>query len=392
MNSSDPSVSTYFAPAGRDSIDELERKSEVVAAVPMLQSTIDAMSDHVLILNGNRQIIGVNRPVLEMLDCRLTDILGKRPGELIGCRNPEAGPDGCGTAKECMTCGAVSAILESRRTENKVTRECRVALEEPVGGALDLKVSATGVVVGDERFTICVLKDISDEKRLAVLARLFFHDVLNTAGGIQGYTELLRERVAKDSPEDQELEDLEELAEQLIEEIRAQRDLTYAESGELEPEFESVQTSGLLQRLKTLYSKHPIARGRTIVLADTWQGQIVTDPQLLSRVLGNMIKNALEAVQVGQSVTAQCAERGKLVVFSVQNPGVMPSEVQMQIFQRSFSTKSSQGRGIGTHSMKLLGERYLGGCVTFTSREPDGTTFSISLPKVAGGQRSNVEA
>jgi signal transduction histidine kinase len=32
--------------------------------------------------------------------------------------------------------------------------------------------------------------------------------------------------------------------------------------------------------------------------------------------------------------------------------------------------------------MKLFGERYLGGSVRFTSREPEGTTFVITLPKV----------
>ena len=385
MHTTEPSVLSYYAPAGRERIDELQRKSAAVTAAPLLQSTIDAMSDLVLILDGSRQVIGANQPVLEMLDCRLTDVLGKRPGELIGCRNPAVGPDGCGTAKECMTCGAVNAILESQRTDDKVTRECRVALDEPVGGALDLKVYATAVDVAGERFTICVLKDISDEKRLAVLARLFFHDVMNTAGGIRGYTELLRERVAKDSPQDQELGELEELAEQLIEEIRGQRDLIYAESGELEPEFEPLQIPGLLQRLGRLYSNHPTARGRSIVLADGWQGQIITDRRLLSRVLGNMVKNALEAVKLGQSVTIRCVEHGEQVVFTVQNPGVMPVEVQMQVFQRSFSTKGGQGRGIGTHSMKLLGERYLCGKVSFVSCEPDGTTFSITLPKVVEG-------
>ena len=392
MESTDPGILTHFAPAGRDSDEQLQRKSVSVAAAPLLQSTIDAMSDLVLILNGNRQVIGANRPVLEMLDCRLADVLGKRPGELIGCRNPAVGPDGCGTAKGCMTCGAVNAILESRRTEGKVTRECRISLEEPVGGALDLEVHATAVDVADERFTICVLKDISDEKRLAVLARLFFHDVMNTAGGIRGYTELLRERFEQDSPEDQELGELEELAEQLIEELQAQRDLIYAESGELEPDFEPLQTSDLLQRLAGLYSKHPVARGRSITVSDDWQGQIDTDRHLLSRVLGNMIKNALEAVKPGESVSVQCAEQGGYVVFRVQNPGVMPAQVKLQIFQRSFSTKGGQGRGIGTHSVKLLGERYLGGKVGFSSCEPDGTTFWITLPKAAAGQLSGDES
>jgi signal transduction histidine kinase len=57
----------------------------------------------------------------------------------------------------------------------------------------------------------------------------------------------------------------------------------------------------------------------------------------------------------------------------------MPKEVQMQIFQRSFSTKG-KGRGIGTYSIKLLTETYLGGKVSFRSEERHGTTFRIDLP------------
>ena len=65
----------------------------------------------------------------------------------------------------------------------------------------------------------------------------------------------------------------------------------------------------------------------------------------------------------------------------VSNPEIMPQEVQFQIFQRSFSTKGEVGRGIGTYSMKLFGERYLGGKVDFVSYSPEGTTFRLSLPK-----------
>ncbi len=381
MNAGNPKISTHYAPAGRDSAGELRRKYEVIEAAPLLQQTIDAMSDLVLILNGNRQVISANRQVLETLDCGLNDVLGKRPGELVGCHNAAIGPDGCGTATDCMTCGAVNAILECREITEKVTRECRISLEEPVGGALDLRVSATAVDVQGVRFTICVMKDISDEKRLAVLARLFFHDVMNTAGGIQGYTELIREEVPAHSPEDEDLQVLSGLADQLMDEIRAQRDLTYAEAGELEPECDSVSVRDFLQQLRTAYSKHPVAYQRQIALADVWSGEIITDQRLLGRVLGNMIKNALEAIGSGQTVTMHCREQGGDVVFGVHNPTVMPADVQAQIFQRSFSTKAAQGRGIGTHSVKLLGERYLRGKVWFTSSEAAGTTFSIRLAK-----------
>jgi sensor histidine kinase regulating citrate/malate metabolism len=68
-------------------------------------------------------------------------------------------------------------------------------------------------------------------------------------------------------------------------------------------------------------------------------------------------------------------------VFSVHNASVMPPEVQLQVFQRSFSTKLEVGHGIGTYSIRLIGERYLRGQVAFCSRAPEGTIFTITLPK-----------
>ena len=379
-------VDTYFAPAGRDRPDELAHKQYLVASVPLLQRTIDAMSDMVLILNGCRQVVGANRRLLELLECEPRAVMGKRLGELLGCKNATGGPDGCGTGPDCALCGAVNAILESQQLDGQVTRECRISLADPIGAALDLKVSATAVGVDGERFTICVAKDISDQKRLGVLARLFFHDVMNTAGNIQGYTELLRERLTSTSAEDEELAELAQLSEELVEEIRAQRDLTYAENGELDPDFQPTETRELLRHLQRTFARHPVARNRTIALGEIWAGTITTDPRLLGRVLGNMVKNALEAIPQGQTVTIRCLERGDSLVFSVNNPGVMPEDVQRQVFQRSFSTKSKSGRGIGTHSIKLLGERYLDGKVGFTSDPAEGTTFSIRLRKVPAEQ------
>ncbi|MBK7188571.1 MAG: hypothetical protein IPH86_07860 [bacterium] len=60
----------------------------------------------------------------------------------------------------------------------------------------------------------------------------------------------------------------------------------------------------------------------------------------------------------------------------------MPRTVQLQVFQRSFSTKG-RDRGIGTYSIKLLTEKYLGGKASFVSDEGQGTTFSVTLPRRA---------
>ena len=92
-----------------------------------------------------------------------------------------------------------------------------------------------------------------------------------------------------------------------------------------------------------------------------------------------MLKNALEACRSGQSVLAGCREVGGCVQFWVHNPSFIPREVQLQLFQRSFSTKGT-GRGLGTYSMKLLSERYLKGQVFFTSTPEAGTTFTAAYP------------
>ncbi|MHB8902919.1 MAG: ATP-binding protein [Thermoguttaceae bacterium] len=118
---------------------------------------------------------------------------------------------------------------------------------------------------------------------------------------------------------------------------------------------------------------------------------MLIDPRLLARVHGNMIKNAVEATPEGERVTIGCEDRGRHVAFVVSNPTVMPEKVSLQIFQRSFSTKGEAGRGIGTYSIKLLGETYLGGRVSFTSRDPEGTTFTLVVPKVRLGELAGEE-
>jgi sensor histidine kinase regulating citrate/malate metabolism len=92
-----------------------------------------------------------------------------------------------------------------------------------------------------------------------------------------------------------------------------------------------------------------------------------------------MTKNALEASKPGDKITLSSSVSGKGVVLSVNNPGVIPEDIKLQIFKRSFSTKGT-GRGIGTYSMKLFGENYLHGKIKVESNDWTGTTFFLELP------------
>ena len=370
---------TFFAPAGRDSSEDFTRKVEIVRNSPLLTASLNAIPGMVMILNTNRQIVAANQAMLRILQVADHDLLQKRPGEVVGCVRPKEGPDGCGTSRHCATCGAVTAILESRTQNIQVVRECRIVTEDGSGsGALDLRVAATPIEVEEEKFVVVAVEDISQPNRMAVLQRVFFHDVLNTAGCISGYADYL---AAEHGAVHEVSELLIHLSEQLIEEINAQRDLVSAEAGDLAVQADMLMTKQVLDDLQKQYLKSPVLGERKIELGQVWSGVIWTDRRLLMRILGNMLKNGLEATSPGQTVRMDCLNRGDEVAFAVQNPGVMAEEVQLQMFQRSFSTKGQTGRGIGTYSMKLLGERYLGGRVEFVSQAPEGTTFTLSLSK-----------
>lgn len=374
-----PTLPTRFAPAERASQGDVQRQAGYLSGKPLKQQLLDAMPDMVMILNRERQLIYSNRALLQFLGLADSQsIIGLRPGEVLHCIHAFECAGGCGTTDSCSECGAVRAVLSAQQG-NRAVEECRVTRQQNQQiEALDLRVWATPLVLNDEPFTIFVVKDISDERRRLALERVFFHDVLNTAGALRGTAELMSDSATCDAQELTGM--LYKLSEQLIEEIRTQRDLAAAEDNQLGVDPSPIRSLSLLLQVAQMYQGHKAARARHIrVDPEAADAEFVSDPILLGRVIGNMVKNALEAIEPGQAITLGCRIIGEGVEFWVHNPGFMPPSVQLQLFQRSFSTKG-KGRGLGTYSMKLLSERYLHGSVSFTSSLETGTTFVGRYP------------
>ncbi|MBP8856997.1 MAG: HAMP domain-containing histidine kinase, partial [Anaerolineaceae bacterium] len=177
-------------------------------------------------------------------------------------------------------------------------------------------------------------------------------------------------------------DDILRMSEGLIDVIQTQREITQAENGDLEVKPELCRPAELVEEMAALYRKQePVTGIRVATEVSGAVMEFITDPVLLRRILLNIVKNAVEASRPGDTVTVGCSREGERVVFQVHNPAVMPELVRLQVFQRSFSTKGA-GRGLGTYGARLLGERYLGGTVSFTSEPGKGTLFSIGLPYI----------
>ncbi|MBD3167757.1 GHKL domain-containing protein, partial [bacterium] len=330
--------------------------------------------------NEHRQAVLANRKFYEFTaELDGLEVLGRRPGEILHCIHASESHDGCGTTEFCSTCGAAQAVISSLKGI-QAEEECRITLSTDVEQeALDLRVWTSPFVYENESFTLFSLLDISDEKRRMMLEHIFFHDVLNTAGVLLGFTDLARQgKIDRNNREG--FHTLHSHTKDLIEQIHTHRDLKLAETGELEVKPTPFGTRHFLQDLLHTYSRLPQAKGIVIDLDHSlYDVTIESDKRLLKRVLGNMIKNAVEASVRGDTVSLGCRRADPYIVFSVHNRGYIPRDIQLQLFKRSFSTKGD-GRGYGAYSMKLLTETYLDGKVGFATSKEDGTEFQACLP------------
>lgn len=367
---------THFLPAETASPEEVRRQSELILSAPLVTEMLDGMINFALVLNRQRQAVYVNKPFREFLSSHgIEGLIGKRMGNLVGCKHPPEAEGGCGTTEACERCGAAQALAHALKGE-PASGECRI-LSRSAGDDLDLKVSTKPLKVGGEEFLLLSLLDISSDKRRSVMERLFFHDVINTAGGVQGLLSVME----ASSPGEAAgyVPTAARAADRMVEQILAQKDLAAAERGELRPRAEPVRSAEFLAEVAGLFSAHEVAKDKKLVVAaDCEDVALLTDKTLLSRVIGNLAKNALEAERAGATVTLGCRKEGGRAVFTVHNPSRMPEESRLQVFQRSFSTKGA-GRGLGTYSIRLLSERYLKGKVSFAVG-PDGTTFRAEYP------------
>ena len=367
---------TLFAPGDRVSPDVIKTQHEMLVNTPMIKNVIDSIPEIVMVINWQRQIVYANYTMVKLLEIEGTDtILGKRPGEILRCVHSDEMPGGCGTTEFCCVCGAVESLMESQEN-GRSEKECRLTRKD--GNVLDLKISSVLLKVNDEIFVIFTITDISNEKRRRILERIFLHDILNTAGGVYCYAELLKEAELEETKDYSDV--ILDLSSNLLDEIKAQKELTAAENNELIARSQTLNSRKILNTVLDLFENHDICKGRKILIdEDSAEDVFVSDGVLLKRVLINMVKNALEAVESGETVLLSCVRKEENLQFSVKNPGVMPRTIQLQIFQRSFTTKGV-GRGLGTYSIKLLTERYLKGKASFITSEEEGTVFLVLIP------------
>lgn len=206
------------------------------------------------------------------------------------------------------------------------------------------------------------------------------HDILQPMNAARLYASSLLER--RLAPEDAEIARSIDASLLAVEEIlRAIVDLSRMDAGRLEPDIQSVPLAPLLERLRVEFD--PIAHEKGLqlrVLPSTCS--VHSDPQLLRRILQNLIANAIKYTSHGR-VSVGVRRRGGFVELQVLDtgPGIPPkkhAEIFKEFHRLDDSSGFDRGIGLGLSIVDRIG-RILDHHVGLRSRLDKGSCFFVRL-------------
>ncbi len=107
------------------------------------------------------------------------------------------------------------------------------------------------------------------------------------------------------------------------------------------------------------------------------------DEKILELILTNLINNAIKYSPENTTIDIEAFTKENMLSVKVTDQGIgIPENEQKYIFKRYFRAENAllnQGTGIGLNIIKSHLEN-LGGNINFTSKENEGSTFTVTLP------------
>jgi signal transduction histidine kinase len=221
------------------------------------------------------------------------------------------------------------------------------------------------------------------------------HELRTPLTSIQGYVKtMLRPNVSfSDEQRQSFLEAVERQSERLRTLIEDLLVVSRLEGHQLKAVVAPVQVPQMLDRVMAELghrkATHPI---ELVVDKDT--PVLESDEGKIHQVVSNLVENACKYSPDGSKVEVTARREGDGVLVSVRDG--IPEEARDKIFDRFFqvdqsSTRSAGGTGLGLYICRRLAEA-LGGRVWLEASGPEGSVFSLWVPRRAPAPGSRIAA
>ena len=235
---------------------------------------------------------------------------------------------------------------------------------------------------------VAVKQDVSRRKETERLredlVNTLVHDLRNPLTVIRGALELIHGDPALARPE--LLRPALQASDRLIDLVSRLLEVHGLEQGRLPLERSEHDLTALVEEAAAMQG--PLARERGLrLLTEVSPGMpaVEVDASLVSRVLQNLLGNALKFTPAGGTVGVRATHdpaRGVVVSVADDGPGI-PAELRERLFQEFVRGRHAQrGSGLGLAFCRKAVEAH-GGRISVESEPGRGTTFTFDLP-VAG--------
>jgi PAS domain S-box-containing protein len=351
-----------------------ERTKDLRKSEEQTRSIFSASPDAITVTDLNGNIIECNEQTLRMHEyTSKQELIGQSFLKLIVERDHEKAVE---NLKKTLEQG------QMKNTEYVLTTKSGREFPAELSSSIVMDASHNPLRI------VTITEDITERKsmerqlfrseRLAAigeLAGMVGHDLRNPLTGIAGATYYLKTKYGSE---------LDERAKEMLSIIR--KDIEY--SNKIINDLLEYSKEARLELMAT--NPHAIVRDaitlaripRKIRLIDFTRDEprITVDVDKLKRAFVNMIKNAVDAMPRGGTltITNEIGSDGK-VKFMFKDTGVgMTKQVASKVFTPLFTTKA-KGMGFGLAICKRNVEAH-GGSITVKSRLGKGTTFTVTIP------------
>jgi signal transduction histidine kinase len=214
---------------------------------------------------------------------------------------------------------------------------------------------------------------------LVHLSRGLAHEIRNPLGGIQGAIEILAEEVSRTSPKremvDVGLRETGRLNTVLDDFLQFAR----PREPDMQPFAPGDAVRHVVELLKTEADKSGV---KLLARPEDGITQAHGDMELITQVLLNLVRNAVQASGPGDTVEVVCRSAPAAIVFEVLDTGKgVPPELGDSIYD-PYVTGREGGAGLGLAISSLLVQQH-NNVLTHEPRADKGTVFRFDLPAAA---------
>ena len=238
----------------------------------------------------------------------------------------------------------------------------------------------TQAMLKDKHVRIIALSDVSHElsnqevDSWIKLIRVLTHEIMNTITPVTSLSETLLTRVTEDKDLKQGLETIHKTGTELLAFVNNYRRFTHVP----QPQPALFYVEPFLERMALLCNHE-------VEISVTPKDLLVyADESLLSHVVTNLLKNAVEAFREKEKLSfirlqAYANAQESIIIDVSNNAGLIPEDVASHIFIPFFTTKP-EGSGIGLSLSRQI-MRVSGGSLSLHQDKAQGiTTFRIIIP------------